>query len=209
MDAKGWLQAFHVISCAAGNISYVEHEGLKRTLLQSMADLHVLLETVRSQLEYHPTSLEDNVNFRRTSPQAQQLPPLVSVLEQTNHWMGGDSQVLPVMLNDGADQTPSPPLSPEDDSDTRSPSDDNSSYRQLTIDIPVSTCNLRKRQNIPKLQKESLEIVFQSCPYPSVKARKQLAETLQTTPRKVQIWFQNRRAKWKGTENKVNVLGHC
>ncbi|PRP89307.1 hypothetical protein PROFUN_02181 [Planoprotostelium fungivorum] len=201
MNTDPYFQkAFETISRAAGNIAYVEHEGLKRAIMQSMADLHLLLDGLRTQLEYHPSAFQEELSYRRGMLHPQQLPPLVSVIEEPNiRWVG--SEVFPTVSDAGSRAAPLSPSSPvEIHSIPYSPTDNT---RKLTIDIPVSNGVLKKRQSIPKLQRDSLEVIFQSCPYPSMKTRRQIADTLQTTPRKVQIWFQNRRAKWKGYGDKV------
>ncbi|PRP86097.1 homeobox protein-like protein [Planoprotostelium fungivorum] len=52
-----------------------------------------------------------------------------------------------------------------------------------------------KRQTGSSHQREVLESIFRGSPYPNAELRRELAEQFQTTPRKIQIWFQNRRSK--------------
>ncbi|PRP78412.1 hypothetical protein PROFUN_13716 [Planoprotostelium fungivorum] len=42
-------------------------------------------------------------------------------------------------------------------------------------------------------QQRQLLIEYERCPYPSVTKRRQIAQRLDTTSRRVQIWFQNKR----------------
>jgi hypothetical protein len=50
-------------------------------------------------------------------------------------------------------------------------------------------------------QRMLLERIFLSNPYPNLQLRTQLGEQLGMTPRKVQIWFQNRRTKQKSIQD--------
>ncbi|KAI9321081.1 homeobox domain-containing protein, partial [Dichotomocladium elegans] len=55
----------------------------------------------------------------------------------------------------------------------------------------------KHRRRTSRLQFKILEAVFEENPKPSAARRQSLAEELAMTPRGVQIWFQNRRAKAK------------
>ncbi|KAI7852927.1 homeobox domain-containing protein, partial [Circinella umbellata] len=55
----------------------------------------------------------------------------------------------------------------------------------------------KHRRRTSKMQFRILETAFEENPKPSAAKRQALAEELDMTPRGVQIWFQNRRAKAK------------
>ncbi|KAH9809372.1 Homeodomain-like protein, partial [Melampsora americana] len=72
----------------------------------------------------------------------------------------------------------------------------------LILPLPLSlirehACRIKHRRRTTPAQLNVLEAQFESNSKPDVVLRKQLAEQLDMTPREVQVWFQNRRAKTK------------
>jgi len=78
------------------------------------------------------------------------------------------------------------------------------------VHIPAPMKSKSKRERASWQQRIVLEKVFQTNQYPDMPLRSQLAAQLGMSPRKVQIWFQNRRtkAKHKTTKSPQDSNGH-